>query len=356
MKKSTRKPVLAHHVSVGLDLGSESAAACVIGRDGKVLARQEFALTSESLREVFGGEPVVVLLEATTPAAWVARALEELGHEVLVCNPRNLKLIAASTLKTDELDAEILGRLARMHQFDPEVVGTCRVRTRETQLRRSRMNARDQFVRSRTALVSLVRSTLKADAWPRLKCEGERLPAKVRDMGLPSDILEVLAPMLSMIEELNRQIAVMDRQIAEITGADEVAGRWKEIDGVGSLVSLSFSTTIEDPQRFKNARDVGPYLGVTPSVRQSSETEHRGKCTKRGDDRTRRLLVQAALCIMRSKKDSALKQWALQVARRRGRKKAVVALARKLAVVMMKMWLTGERYQRFPEPRLASAA
>lgn len=356
MKKSNRKPVLAPHVSVGLDLGSESAVACVIGRDGQVMARQEFALTPELLRKTFMGEPIVVLLEATTPAAWVARALEELGHEVLVCNPRKLKLIAASTLKTDKLDAEILGRLARMHQFDPEVVGTCQVRTRDTQLRRSRMNARDQFVKSRTALASLVRSTLKADAWPKLKCEGERLPAKVRDMALPGDILEVLTPMLAMIEELNRQIAAVDRQIAAITKTDKVFENWDEIDGVGNLVAVSFYTTIEDPQRFTNVRDVGPYIGVTPSVRQSSETEHRGRCTKRGDGRTRRLLVQAALCLMRSKNDSALKQWALQVAARRGRKKAAVALARKLAVVMMKMWLTGERYQRFPEPCLASAA
>lgn len=349
MKKSTaRKPVLAPQVSVGIDLASTSAVACVLDSSGKVAQTRTIELTPAAVRQEFDGVPVVIVMESCNVSGWVARLLEEMGHEVLVCNPRRLKMIAESTLKTDKLDAMVLARLARLHQLEPELVHQSVVRSRQTQLHRSVLACRDQVVTIRTRLVTLVKSILSADACPRPKCDAENFAARVGAMDLPDDVRAVVAPLLVMLEEVERQIKAYDMKVREIAKANEVVRAWCAIDGIGEIVGVSTLLTIEDPHRFAHARDVGPYLGFVPIVRSSGDTERRGRCTKAGDARTRRCLVQAALILMRSRHDSALKQWGLAVAGRQGKKKAIVAVARKLSVIMVRMWQTREPYVRFP--------
>jgi transposase len=175
-------------------------------------------------------------------------------------------------------------------------------------------------------------------------------------MSLPDDLRAVIEPLLRMIQELNDNIANIEHRLDKIAASEAVVGRWREIPGIGLMTSLSLFLTIEDPERFEQSRDVGPYLGLVPTLRQSSSQERRGKCTKQGDSRTRRYLVQAALCLLRSKQDSDLKRWTLALAARVGRKKALVALARKLAIVMHRMWITGENFRPFAGKEAAAAA
>lgn len=359
MSKSMRfrSSVLVPNLSVGIDLGADASVACLLDRAGKVVKTEAFSMSPDVVREMFGrDEPVTIVLEACNQAAWVSRLLEELGHVVLVCNPRRLKLIACSTLKTDKLDAEILARLARLSQMDPALVQGTTVRSRSTQLVRSQLRGREQLVKARTALISFVRSTLRADALPLHSCESKRFASKIDPSTLPADTWSVIEHPVAMIQELTMRIEAIEMSLQQAAKERPEVQHLQEIDGIGLLTSLSFVLCIEDPTRFARSRDVGPYLGLVPVVRSSSTEERRGRITKAGDGGVRRLLVQAAQSMLRSKRESALKRFALRIEERRGRKKAVVALARKLAVVMHRVWVSGEDYVRFPDEQLGKAA
>lgn len=357
VKKSTMKrTVPAPHLSIGIDLGIEQAHACVVDRGGKVQERIAFVLTPGELARLFGGkEHAVIVLETCTVSSWVARLLEELGHEVLVCNPRRLKMIASSTLKTDKLDAEILGRMARLSQLDPDLVHSVTVRARATQLLRSEFRGRDHLVAMRTQAINFVRAVLRADAIPVPRCNSDAFAAKINLEALPPDVRCVIEAQVELIANLTSGIAAADERIREMARQIHGVNAMMSIDGVGTLTAVAFALCIEDPSRFSKSRDVGPYLGLTPKLRQSSEEEKRGAITKQGDETVRRLLVQAALCCLRCKRDSDLKRWALSVAARRGKKKAIVALARKLAVLMHHVWITGELYEPLRKPLTKAA-
>jgi transposase len=357
MKKSTSKRVvLAPQLSIGIDLGCEESHACVVQQDGSVVAQMGFVLTREEVTRLFGGrEPAVFVLETCTVSNWVARLLEELGHEVLVCNPRRLKLIAASTLKTDKLDAQVLARMARLAQLDPTLVHAVTVRARSTQLLRSELKSRDQLVAMRTQAINFVRGVLRADALAVPSCDADRFVVKVKLETLPAEVRCVIEPQVQVIASISNLLATANRRIHEAGQQLPGVERMTSIDGVGMLTAVAYTLCIEEPKRFTRSREVGPYLGLIPRVRQSGDQELRGPITKQGDASVRRLLVQAALCLLRCKRDSALKRWTLAVAARSGRKKAIVGLARKLAVLMHHVWVTGEMYQPFPN-RLKSAA
>lgn len=358
MKKcKPRSAVLAPQLSIGIDLSIDAAIACVVDRDGTLVETWPLSLTRGDLRGVFADrESSVIVLEATTVSSWVARELEGMGHAVLVCNPRRLKVIASSTLKTDKLDAEHLGRLARLSQLDPALVHPVTVRSRETQLRRSELKARDQLVAMRTQAINFVRSVLRGDALPVPRCAAKDFAAKIDLEALPTDVRRVIEPLVGTLADLSRREAALSQRVTEMAAKIPGVERLTTIDGVGAMTAVAFALCLEDPKRFMQSRDVGPFLGLTPRLRQSAEQEHRGAITKQGDVAMRRLLVQAALCLLRTKRDSALKTWAAQLGDRRGKKKAIVALARKLAVVMHRMWITGEEYQPFPRSEASAAA
>ncbi len=357
MRKCKPSAVLAPRLSIGVDLSIDTAVACAVDRDGSVVETWTLPLRPQELRRDFEGrEPTVVVLEATTVSSWVARLLEELGHEVLVCNARRLKLIASSTLKTDKLDAEVLGRLARLSQLDPALVHPVTVRSRETQLQRSELKARDQLVAMRTQAINFVRSVLRSDALPVPRCAAQDFATKIDMEMLPADVRRVIEPLVDTIGDLSRRVAAISQRVTEMAAQIPGVERLTTIDGVGTLTAVAFALCLEDPKRFRQSRDVGPFLGLTPRLRQSGDQELRGPITKQGDPAMRRLLVQAALCLLRTKRDSALKTWAVGVGDRRGKKKGIVALARKLAVVMHRMWITGEEYQPFPRSEANAAA
>ena len=359
MSKSTHapRPVLVPTISVGVDLGADSSTACYLDRSGTVVQRATFRMTPAAVREEFGSlREATVVLEACGQSAWVSRVLEELGLRVVVANPRKLKLIAGTTLKTDDLDAEVLARLARLSQLDPALVRSISVRSRATQLRRREIRGRDQLVQARTGLINFVRSTLREDAIRIVGTDADTFAENLRLEELPDDLAAVVRGQVEAIRALTSQIRKATKNIEQAARGCPNVKRLMAIDGVGPMVGLSFILCIEDPARFRSSRDIGPYLGLVPTLRQSSSTERRGSITKAGDGAMRRLLVQAALVLMRSKHDSDLQRWALRLAARRGRKKAVVALARKLAVVMHRVWATGETYERLRSTKGAVVA
>lgn len=356
MKKSThRNPVLAPRPSIGIDLGGQTSMACFLRRDGQVEWTAPFGTTPEGVTGLMEDlEPTVIVLEACGFSGWVVRLLESLGHEVVMVNPKRLKLIAESTLKTDTLDAQTLARLARLHQLDDTLVPRSQVRSRDTQIRKHLLSVRDQLVETRKRFVTLVRHTLRAHAVRAPSCKAEAFLKHMTRLEIPQDVREAIQPLLAALEEINRQVTAATDKLRRVARQMPIVRACCEIDGVGELTALALALTIEDPQRFPRPRDVGPYIGFTPVLRQSSESEQRGACSKKGDPRTRQYLVQAAHCLMRSKHDSALRRWALALVARRGYKKAAVALARKLAIVMQALWLRGEPYHRFPsEPVVA---
>ena len=351
MKKSMTQHVsIAALDSIGLDLAHESSVFCHLSRDGKILEKGRIPMTRPEMRKAFEARPrSTVLMEACTPSSWVATLLEEIGHDVVVCNPRRLKVISSSSFKTDELDARALARIARMRQFEPDCVVVTTVRARETLLARSILSGREQLMRMRTGLISHVRNVLVADAVPKPKCDADDFATTMRRLKLPADVWSVIEPLVETIEVINGKIKGMEAQIKGLLKEMEVARRWNDIPGVGRLTMLAFALTIEDPSRFPSARAVGPFLGLVPSVYQTGAVERRGRITKQGDERMRRLLVQAAYSLMRSTADCALRRWGLKLAALRGKKKAAIAVARKLAVIMMRMWTTGEDFVPFPQ-------
>lgn len=352
MKKSIPmqlRSVLAAHLSLGLDLGSEESVFCVLDCAGEVILRARFGMSPTELTPAVAGlDGCVVMLESCNQSSWVARALRSLGHYVIVANPRKLKMISASHLKTDRLDAEILARLARLAQLDPRLVKSVSIRTQETELLRSEMRVREQLVATRTRFIALSRNIVRGQGIRLRPMSPANFASRLTEMDLPAAVRLPLQPLLPLIAELTKSIAEMEARFARVAAEHSATALFREIDGVGLLTSLAFVLCIEDPRRFAHSREVGPYLGLVPIVRQSSKTERRGRITKMGDSGMRRLLVQAAHLLLMSRKDSALKTWALRIKERQGRKKAVIALARKLATVMHHLWVSGSHYERFP--------
>jgi transposase len=276
----------------------------------------------------------------------VARVLEGQGHEVVVVNSRRVRLIAESTLKCDRVDAEILARLSRL---DPELVRPVYQRSPAAQQLRTRLRVRSSLVRARAALIHSVRGTLRSQGYRLTSCPTKSFVARWGELKLKRELRQVLDPLAETIAELTARIEALERELVAEAHGDDLVQRLQGIPGVGPLVGLAFVGWVDRPERFRRSRDVGACLGLRPRVRDSGERERRGAITREGDSEMRRLLVQAAHAALHAKRDSALKRWAERLVRRLGKSKAVVALARKIAVLLHHLWVSGEDYQAFPK-------
>jgi transposase len=330
---------------IGIDVHSKYSEVCIVGETGKVSERRRIATTEASLRRFFGRRPTCrVVLESSSLSPWVYRLLREMGHEAIVVNPRRIRLIAESTLKTDAIDAEILARLSLV----PGWLQPIYQRSQAGQVLRARLRARSSLVRSRTALVNAVRGTLRAHGY---RLPGGTVASFVTRYGaleLDEELRSALDPLAETVAHLTQQIEGIDETLAELSEEDELLGQLQTIPGVGKLVSLGFVAWMDRAERFHRSRDVGACLGLRPRLRASGGVVHRGRITREGDREMRRLLVQGAHAAMRCRRDSQLKRWAEALEKRVGKKKAVVALARKIAVLMHRLWITGERFEAFP--------
>lgn len=351
--RSDRNPPLR---TIGLDLGDRSSRFCRLSADGQVLEESSVATKSAAIRKLFGGmRRCRIALEAGTHSPWVSRLLSELGHEVIVGNPRQVQLIGASSRKNDRVDAHTLARLARL---DPQLLRPIRHRSRKAQEHLMVIRVRATLVEARTGLVNAARGLTKALGERLPKCDADQMCME-KATSLPLALQESLRPLLEEAASLTEKIHALDAQIEQIA-RDEYpeTALLRQVFGVGTLIALTFVLTIEDKQRFAKSRDVGCYVGLRPGQSASGERDPQLRISKEGDVYLRKLLVQAAHCILsRRGPDTDLKQWGLQLCARGGKnakKRAVVAVARKLAILLHRLWVTGEGYE--PLRQQAAAA
>jgi transposase len=333
-------------LTIGLDLGDRTSCYCVLEETGRIVLEQRVSTTPKALREVFGGMPRSrIALETGMHSPWVSRLLDELGHEVIVAHARNVRLIGESRKKDDRLDAQTLARLARI---DPQLLSPVKHRSAKAQADLTVIRARAGLVRARTALVNTARGLAKS--------YGERLRScNVRNMnpeqaeGLSPELQKALEPLLRASEALSEQIAEYNERIETLAKESyPQVELLKQIKGVGTLIALTFLLTLEDPHRFQKSRDVGCYLGLQPGRRNSGQSEPQMHISKEGDPYLRTLLVQGAQHILGPfGVDCDLRRWGLKLAERGGRsgkKRAIIATARKLAVLLHHLWVSGEVY------------
>jgi transposase len=353
MKKvSTVKTKQSRNISrqtftIGLDLGDRNSWYCVLDEAGQIQLEQRVRTTEKALREVFGAMPRSrIALEIGTHSPWVSRLLKELGHEVIVANARKVRLIGESRKKDDRLDAQSLARLARL---DPELLYPVKHRSAEAQGHLMAIRARAGLVRARTSLVNTARGLTKSYGEQLRSCNVRNMnPEKAEH--LSPELQRALGPLLQEIESLGEKIQEYNQQIETLARESypQVA-LLKQIKGVGTLIALTFLLTLEDPHRFGKSRDVGGYLGLQPGRRQSGQSEPQLHISKEGDPYLRTLLVQGAQHILGPfGADSDLRRWGLKLAERGGRsgkKRAIVATARKLAVLLHHLWVSGEVYE-----------
>jgi transposase len=334
-------------LTIGFDLGDRSSWYCVLDGAGSVLLEQRVRTTPKAMKEVFGGMPRSrIALETGMHSPWGSRLLSELGHEVIVAHARNVRLIGESRKKDDRLDAQTLARLARI---DPQLLSPVKHRSAKAQADLTVIRARAGLVRARTALVNTARGLAKS--------YGERLRGcNVRNMnpekaeGLSPELQTALEPLLAGIESLSERIGECNERIETLAQESypQVA-RLKQVKGVGTLIALTYLLTLEDAHRFRKSRDVGCYLGLQPGRRNSGQSEPQMHISKEGDPYLRTLLVQGAHHILGPFGiDSDLRRWGLKLAERggkSGKKRAVIATARKLAVLLHRLWGSGEAYE-----------
>jgi transposase len=333
-------------LTIGLDLGDRSSFYCVLNETGEVILEARVATSPEVMKKTFGKMPRSrIALETGTHSPWVSRLLSELGHETIVAHARNVRLIGESRRKDDRLDAQALARLARI---DPRLLSPVQHRSAQAQADLSVIRARYALVRTRTALVCSARGLTKSF--------GERIlgrnPKAFRPaMGetLSPQLQAALSPLLSALETITAQIREYDVQIEKLAEETypEVA-LLKQVKGVGTLIALTYILTLEDPRRFLKSRDAGCYVGLQPGRRNSGESERQLHITREGDSYLRMVLVQGAQHILGPfGEDSDLRRWGLKLAERGGRngkKRAIVAVARKLAV-LHHLWISCEAYE-----------
>jgi transposase len=349
MKDRKRRAVPA---AIGIDVGDRNCQVCVLSAEGEVLEERSVATTRSAIEGRFKTYPKTrVAIEAGTHSSWIHETVQGVGHEVIIANPRKVRLISESTRKNDRADAEILARLARS---DPKLLSPVTPKSKSCRAARIQLKLRETFVANRTALINSVRCVVKSEGERVASCSAEAFPRSAR-LSLPQDMAEAMRVALEEIEALTARIKIYDQLIARLCASEfPVTTLLQTIPGVGPITSLAYVTSVGDPKRFSSSRTVGAYFGLQPRQDESGQSSPELRITKAGDGLVRKLLVQAAHCVLQRGADSDLKRWGQKLAQRgnkNAKKRAVIATARKLAVVMHRMWTTGEAFRRSEEPR-----
>jgi transposase len=332
--------------TVGCDLGDKWSELCVLKADGTIHRPKRVPSTREGMKGFFEGRPRAhVVIEVGTHSRWVSLLLKELGHQVTVANPRRVKLISQSNAKNDRKDAELLARLGRA---DVQLLAPIEHRGDEVQADLAIAKARDALVVVRTKLVNQARGLTKSFGYRLPKCIAASFFRLTREF-LPKELEPALGPIYESQEQIAKQIHQFDKKLEELAKKYPDAEVVGQIHGVGLLTALVFILTLEDKNRFAKSRTVGAFIGIRPRQDQSGDQDKQLHITKAGDPMLRRLLVQCAHYVLGPfGPDTDLRRWGLKIAMRGGKnakKRARVAVARKLAVLMHRLWVTGEEYQ-----------
>jgi len=342
-------------MTLGLDMGDRYSHYCLLNPQGDVVEEGRMQSTEAALRRHFEDEPEMrIALECGTHSPWVSRLLTALGHQVIVANARKIPAITGSESKNDRNDAE---KLARFAAYDPKLLSPLQHRSSERQLDLNLIHARATLVRARTMIVNALRGLVKSAGGRLPACSTESLPARA-PAAIPPALAAVATPLVQQIALLNAQIEGMDKQVEKLGAKYPEIQLLRTVPGVGPIVAAAYVLTLDRPDTASN-RSAGAFVGLRPGQSQSGDSDPQRRISKTGDSCLRSLLVQSAQYILgRFGPDSELRRWGLKLAAtggKRGKKRAIVAVARKLAVVLHAMWRSGQRFQPFPQPATAAA-
>lgn len=326
-----------------IDLHAQSTWIRIVEPDGTPVLERKVPTTQAALTTVFATQPPArILIESATESEWVAQAIEACGHEVIVASPTYALMYGHRNpqIKTDRRDVVALAEACRhgiyraAHRVSPE-----------QRQRRRALRVREQLVRARTQLINLVRAQLRQEGYRVPRCGSETLPRRYAALALPVALRTALAPALTTIATLTEQIALSDTALASVAATDPVVQRLMTAPGVGVIPGLTYRAVLDDVDRFADARGVAAYLGLVPREDSSGTRQRKGGITKAGPNGLRVLLVQASWVIWRQRTGrGALHAWVERLAARRGKRIAVVALARRLGRILYAMWRDGTDY------------
>lgn len=332
--------------TIGIDLGDQTHAVCVLDGRGRVVSEGVVDNTLAALKVFAAAWPGArTVLEAGTHSPWISRLLERAGHTVIVANPRKVRLIWQRGRKSDKSDAQLLARLGRV---DPELLAGVRHRSEQQQADLAVLHARELLVKSRTALINHVRGAVKALGGRLPRCAAESFARRVA-AHVPALLAPALGPLLATLEQLNAQIRAYAGQIEALARARyPQAQRVRQVPGVGPITALAWVLVLGDAARFADGRRAGAYVGLVPRRDQSGACDPQLRISKMGNGLLRRLLVSAAHYVLGPfGPDGRLRRWGLKLAERggkNGKKRAVVATARKLSVILWRLWKSDVPY------------
>ena len=331
-------------VYIGLDVSLASTAICVLGEKGKVVTEEQVASAPDSLISFLRELPHAIAaigLEAGPLSNWLHKGLTDAGFEAVLMETRQVKsALKAMRIKTDRRDAEGMARLLQMGWFRPvhrKTVSSQEMRALLT----SRRSVKNAIIDMELSLRAVLRNFgLKIGAVSKGRWED-----RVRELVAGNAMLEAaVAPILSARAALRRELAGLEKLVRNLAVDDPVSRLLMTVPGVGPVVALTFKSAIDDPGRFRRSKDIGPWVGLTPGRNQSGERDIVGAITKAGDAGLRTALYQAATVMLACGAHNWLKAWALRLAVLRGRKRATVALARRIGVVLHRMWRDGTEF------------
>ena len=334
-------------LTVGVDLGDQWSHYCILGLEGETLAEGQLRTTPQDVTEFFEAlNAARVVVEVGTHSAWVREVICGYGHEVLVANPRLMEGSKRRKRKNDRIDANKLARLGRV---DPQSLHPMQHRRAEVRQDLVMLRARDALVAARTELINATRGLVKSMGARLPKCSSPSFAQKVEE-AVPAEIQEALLPLVRITAALSDSIQGYDEKIERL-GREKYGhtALLRQVKGVGPITALAYVLTLENPERFAKSRDVGPYLGLVPKQEDSGESQPQLGISKAGDTMVRRLLVGSAQYILGPfGPDTDLRRYGLRLCEHGGKnakKRAAVAVARKLAVLLHRLWVTGEVYE-----------
>jgi transposase len=332
-------------LTVGLDMSDRWTSICVLDGQGDIVEEGRIQTSPDAFNRHFWALDMCrILMEVGTHSRWASKLLTDLGHDVIVANPWKVKLIAASIKKTDRSDAETLARLGRI---DPKLLSPIKHRSTQAHADLAVIHARQSLIAARALLINHVRGAVKPFGARLPACDADVFHKKAA-ISIPVDLVPALKPLLDLVAHLTAEIMAADGQIHALA-CDRYPQTTvlQQVQGVGPLISLTYVLTIGDPDRFRTSREVGPYLGLVPRRRESGDRSPELRISKAGDKYLRKLLVNGAHYILGYRgPDTDLRRWGLGHAAggKAAKKRAVVAVARKLAVLLHRLWVTGEVY------------
>ena len=336
----------------GIDVANLTSAVCVVDGQGKVLRQVSIRTETADLAGALAGlGRLRVMIEAAPLAEWVANEVEAAGHEAVLVDARAAKHLVRSAKKTDARDAHTLAQMGRSGWYT-----AVHRKSASARLLRSRLQGRQALLRTAKASAASIRGLLRAHGIRVGRVAEGAFAARVRQLvgEAVAELGETIEALLAVWQQSRVAVTALERSLRHDSRQDAVGRHLQSVPGVGVLVSSAYRATIDDPHRFETPRQVADYVGLAPRVYQSGELDQRGRISREGDTLLRWHLVEAAHVLLTRGPDCALKRWGLALAQRKGAAKAKVAVARKLAVLLWRLWRRGEDFQAWPEAAAAA--